>query len=94
MLSIVTVSVEPPVNINRSSKGVTLVVGLTVIVKICDGPSQLIPKFVKVGVTVISVLIADETKFSAVNVISGEESLLVPLSEDNPIFTPPVFTQA
>ncbi len=46
---------------------ITSPVGLTVIVKVFDGPLQLVPPFVKVGVTVIVATTGAVPVFEAVN---------------------------
>ena len=48
-LPIVTDSVVSPVNINWSSKDVTFVVGLTVMVKVCEADVHVTSLFSKVG---------------------------------------------
>lgn len=52
-----------------SATGLTVGVGLTTIVNVCDVPVQVIPALVYTGVTVISAVMGDKPVFTAVKAV-------------------------
>src|ERR1035437_73558 len=64
----VTVVVLPPLQTTWLAGWSTSPVGLTVIVKVLVGPSQVIPPLVKCGVTIIVATTGDVPALMAVNV--------------------------
>ena len=89
-LSIATEFVVPPVIINWSViLSVTFVVGLTVMVNVCESSVvHVTPSLVNIGVTSIVTTLGSESRLFAVKVISAVESVMSVVESGKPISGP------
>ena len=62
-----TAAVADPTHNTWLATGLTVGVGLTVMVKVCEVPVQVMPPLVYTGVTVISAITGDKPVFTATN---------------------------